>query len=302
MFASAVILIISSLICGVIIIPYSESIRDAAPEALPSRECYQFPADTNYIKLEKQISDFWIWTYSITAKTNSSNTTIGGEFYMRYPTSNNDLNIWIPESAKYVGRTDGKVFSFVSEIDIRDCHNNLKYTMKSGSALQTFINSFNIDVSLEISANGTTQYYIKKDNLFTSSIDVFNNRSIKVAHLYQNKYNNIMKLNGWTWDISILDPTNNPIDPLILISIAGSQSFQEKDSKGRKQTDYRNGFYIALIVLFSISGAIVLIGIGIVCWSAYKNGSPCSWCCGSSRPVRLPEPTEPPTDIEFASN
>lgn len=262
-----------SLICGIIVIPYAESRRNAPAETSASTECFKFPADTYYLKLEKQIWKWWAWEYSISAKSggtaNSINTTFDGNFQMRFPTFNNDLNVKFGD--KYVSRTDGKTFSLVSEIDLQDCHNNLLYIMKAGSVFQSFINGFNIDVSLEISANGTVQYYIQKYNLFTSSIDVYNNRSIKVAHLYQNKYSDVLSMTGWTWEITIFDPLNNPIDPSILISIAGSQSFREKDKDGNVKHDDRNNFYIALIVFFALAGFVVVCIIGLCCCTSYKE-------------------------------
>lgn len=269
-----------SLFCGPIVIPWSEARRNNPPESNPSKQCYVFPPNVTHIDLKKRLSYIWYWDYKITVKTNTS--THEGEFYMRYPTWMNDLNAKIGDS--YIGRTDGKVISATSEIDILDCHNNLKYVMRSGDIFQTWVNGFNIDVSLEINVKGVTQYYINKNNLVTSNIDVYNNKSVKVAHLYQNKFSDAFSVNGWTWSIDIIDSVNSPIDPFILISIAGSQSFQEKynidDSNNSLKRDFRNGLYIALIVCFSLAGLFVVIIIGLGLKEQYANGK-CDSCLNS---------------------
>src|SRR5271169_1285720 len=79
-----VVTIIVSFICGIIIIPYAEHLRNAPAETSASTECFKFPADTYYLKLEKQIWKWWAWEYAITVNSggtaNSTNLTLNGDF------------------------------------------------------------------------------------------------------------------------------------------------------------------------------------------------------------------------------
>jgi hypothetical protein len=218
----------------------------------PETVCGVF-TNVSYIKLEKNIFKLWHWTYRIT-------TPASGTVTMRCPTVKHDLDVHF--GGAYVGRTDGKVFSLVSEIDLLDCHNNKKYTIRTGNAFETIINQNKIMVSLEVRVGSVTEYYVDKLVFFTDDIDLFNRQGVRVANLKRNKYNDLIHGRGWTWDINIMDPINTPIDPFILISIAGEHSFSEPDNDGNDKYDTCNEVYrIMWIIMFVIVG---VLGLGII--------------------------------------
>lgn len=198
-------------------------------------QCAILPPDVRYIEMQKQISKVWHWKYNI-------EKPISGYVQMRCPTFNHDLNVKIGD--RYMGRTDGKSFSAVSQVNIEDCHNNVKYVMRTGNVFDTLVNGNKIFVSLDIRQNGVVKFYVKKEVFITDDIDVWNDQSVKVANLKRNKLNDIASFQGWVWKINLYEnnSTNSSIDPLILFSIAGQHSFAEKSD----ETDMCNEFFNAM--------------------------------------------------------
>lgn len=218
--------------------------------------CGIFPKNVSKIHLKKQITSQWHWDYDIEIGEHK------GQVLMRCPTVMHDLNVIFDNTP--IGRTDGKTFSLISEVDTLDCHNNKVYTIRTGSVFETIINSNKIFVSLDVRYNDTIIYYVDKQIFITENIDLFDVNNVKVANLHRFKLGDLIHLQGWTWDIVIFDPINHPVDPMLLVTIAGQHSFSETDSNGNAQYDTCNSVYHGVYIFMFVIMGLVIIGICII--------------------------------------
>lgn len=251
-------LVVSILLAGLIIIPYSESIRNAPPEHDADRDCFVFPNGISNIVVHEKIDAKWIWKSDFVAyndKYANPTMAINGQIVGRFPTFHNDFNIIIGN--KYAGRTNKQSSSLYKHY-VEDCHNNQKYTIVSGSDCTIMTDEPDVVVHRGIMIDGILQYCTYK-HTFLSGIYMYNNQSVRIAQMYQGYGDNGISKKT-RWGITIYDNSNISIVPLILISIAGLETFSEKE------LDSRNVLYIILIVLFSIAGIAFLYKIVSYCF------------------------------------
>lgn len=228
----------------------------------PAKEemCGSFPQNVTHIKLEKKVFNQWHWEYGV------SIGSLAGAVEMSCPTFMHDVNVVFND--KPIGRTNGKVFSVESNINLLDCHNNLLYTVRAGSYLQVLINKNTYHASLQVDKNGATIYYVEKDVWFTDNIDLLNVNHEKVANLQRNKFKAVISMSGWTWDIDVFQP----VDPLLLIAIAGEHSFSENAGSKNSQYDSCNQFFHAVWIIMFIFMSIIILCLCYGGYYAYKNG------------------------------
>lgn len=217
-----------------------------------SGQCGEFPKNVSYLKVQKNIYKVWHWQYDFMIND------VNGEVVMRCPTVQRDLNVIF--NGVGVGRTDGEIDPILSTIQLLDCHNNKVYTIRTGNAFETIINSNKIFVSLEVRQNDTVINYINKLSLIVDTFDLYDTNSTIVATLKRNKINNLINLEGWSWDINITDPVNRPVDLFLLIAIAIEHSFSETDGNGNAKYDGCNNFSFAMLCIMIISGCMIFVG------------------------------------------
>ena len=226
--------------------------------------CSDFPRNVSYIELNKKIT-LWHWIYTI---------TIGGatgEVKMRCPSVMHDMDISFGNLP--IGRTNGKIASLISNINLTDCHNNVLYIVRTGDAFETLINMNKIYVTFEVRTPYDNQvvFYVKKFTFITSDFDIFDANGTAVATIKQNKIDDLLNFNTWTWRINV---TKQTIDPFIVSFIASHHAFSETNKNGNYTYDGCNQFYYAMfimLILFAIfvsSPLLLLIGYG--CVKAYK--------------------------------
>lgn len=195
---------------------------------------------------QKKVGKLWHWTYEI-------HDPVRGEISQRCPTQMHDLKIKIGDT--YLGRTYGKRLTFIDEIKLLDCHNNLMYIMRAGDDFEALVNKNKIRVSYEVRKDGVAEYYVEKLAFSgVNDISVYNKYAEKVANIHRNKWEDVVTMKGYTWDITIVNPGTNPIDPFILTSIASRHAFSEKNNK----TDSCNDFFT-----FSVMWVICVTCVGI---------------------------------------
>lgn len=226
--------------------------------------CSSFPRNVSYIELNKKIT-FWNWIYTI---------TIGGatgEVQMRCPSVMHDMDVHFGNQP--IGRTNGKIASLISEINITDCHNNVLYIVRTGDAFETLINMNKIYVTFEVRTPYDNQivFYVKKITFITSDFDIYDVNGSSVATIKQNKFQDLFNFNTWTWHINV---TKQTINPLIVSFIASHHAFSETNKDGNYTYDGCNQFYYAMfimMILFAIfvsSPFLLLITYG--CVKGYK--------------------------------
>lgn len=209
---------------------WNKRMIDSEPLLVSNAKCGEFHPNIRSIKLEKNSElneQSWHWNYNFIADNQT------GRIEMRCPTLSEDLNFEL--SGVPVGRTNtpyDKSYDnhvVVSTYNLLDCHNNYLYTIK-------IIDADDSNICFEstqcfVTKNNNVLYYINTTSDKSRIIlSVFNQTAqviwIPVANF--DHYNNSLGIEEWK--INIVDPTNHPVDPLLVIAIASKQSFSINSS------------------------------------------------------------------------
>jgi uncharacterized protein YxjI len=209
------------------------------------KECGSFPQNMTSITATKNIWSQWHWKYEFE----------NGKIEQVCPTVKHSVNIFY--DGKLVSRSDGKIFSTVSETTINDCNGKKIYTTRTGGLFQTVVNGNKIMVSYELhDKNGRTLAYVEGKYLLTDKIEITSTKTNKVvAKLSRNKWS--MK---WKWEIEIIDPQDEACNPISLLTIAGQRSFGENE----KKTDGCNNYFFGVAYFFLVIGVIIVMSAGFV--------------------------------------
>ncbi len=196
----------------------------------------------------KSLLSQWNWKYEV--------NDFDGQIKQRCPTTQHDVDVYI--NGYFAGRSDGKILSTVSEIDINDCHNSRLYTARTGDFFQTVINGNKIWVSFELrDLDGNTIAYVDSKKFFTTNIDIKNTQGVVVANLYRG-------INfPWKWDFNLYDQTAHGANPIVLMILAGHSSFSDDDNSTDICNSYFWGVTWTLVALGSciVLGVVVIIGL-----------------------------------------
>lgn len=201
--------------------------------------CANFPQNVSHIKLEKGVTKMWHSKLGIEIDGGS------GMVESRCSVSRErDFEIIFNNVA--IGRTQ----TLDENINLVDCHNTQIYKIESSDD-QSITNT-----SIKIYKNDEIIYSISTKSFFSDEIELFDINSTKVASLKWTKLNNIIDFEEWlSWNISIVDPINRPVDPFLLISIASKHKTfgTELETNNDICTEFSIGMiYVTFISLFVI--------------------------------------------------
>lgn len=232
-------------LCCIIGLGISEIVIYTEGTKYIEKECGTFPQNMTSITATKNIWSQWHWKYDFE----------NGKIEQVCPTVKHSVNIFY--DGKLVSRSDGKIFSTVSETTINDCNGKKIYTTRTGGLFQTVVNGNKIMVSYELhDKNGRTLAYVEGKYLLTDKIEITSTKTNKVvAKLSRNKWS--MK---WKWEIEIIDPQDEACNPISLLTIAGQRSFGENE----KKTDGCNNYFFGVAYFFLVIGVIIVMSAGFV--------------------------------------
>ena len=212
--------------------------------------------------LVKQISfmALWHWKYE---------TTINGINYdlvQACPTFKHD--VYLKTDGVLQMRSDGKIFSTESEINIYDNHNNFIYKITTGNFWLTLLNQNKILVNFHLEdSNGKTIMYVDSTNLF----------NIAKNYIFKDEFGNVIATANkditdfpWTWNVNVVNNVNSttPVDIRLLMMVFAHSSFSEggKNSKGYAQDkkDGCNGYFFLVCLIDGIFTGLWIIVLCIV--------------------------------------
>ena len=214
-----------------------------------SQECNLVERKSDY-ELTKELSSQWKWTYK--------NRDI--KIQLLCPSSRHDTNIYYNDT--YVGGTDIKIISAVTETLIIDCHGTPLFFLRTGNLFGTIINGNKILVNYEVrDAEDTIIAYSTGKHFITDEIELLDaNREFTIATLTRNTFST-----KWIWKIHVNSFFHEASDPLVLFSIAGMRSFAGKG------TDGCNTFYWWSLYLTIITGILFIIGLTLLMYFTCKH-------------------------------
>lgn len=237
-----------------------------------SEECPKFPNVTEY-SAESQLLSLWHAKYNFEGLGDSDENRIE----QNCPTLNNDVNLII--NGNLMARSDGKTLSLTELTYINDCHGDRIYITESGSAWQTFINGFNIDVSFLLKdPNDNILAYVEGDYFFNDDVDIKSPNGVVVASMHR-RFLELPRV----WHFSIKDQSHPGADPIVLSMVAGRRAF--KDPQG-KQTDICNEFFYKSGYTVLAFTCFVFVVICIIIYITFKDSCCCvkmRECCHSCR-------------------
>lgn len=214
-----------------------------------SKSCPVFPNIT-YFTADKQIFKQWHWTYEF--------NEFDGSIQQMCPTTQHDSVIYL--NGEPVVRSDGKILTVVSKMNVMDCNKNIIFVVRTGNAFETLVNGNKIWVSFELrdQNKGEILAYSETTSFFTDDIRIKDIYGSTVAKLYRNK----LTLSKWQWEINIYNINHPAADKRLLSIIAGKQSFDEG-----KETDICNQYVLGVGIVVII---LVAVGIGLIIFFAIK--------------------------------
>lgn len=231
--------------------------------------CQAVPVNTTTgavttLRFQKDIWSRWHWKYV-------GRDGINGEFQQRCPSITHDAELTL--NGNVAGRTNGKLLTTISKTAVLDCHGDQAFEWDSGSAIQTFINSFQIDAKYLIRKQGTLVAYVDSTNFFSTDIvlrdalstDRVDGNFPVVAELTRNK----LSTSEWNWYLTIRNGSHPASDPLLLTMLAGQRSFSENS----KSTDMCNEFFKTVGYLLIAVIVLVFVVIGGLTYVAFKSGA-----------------------------
>jgi hypothetical protein len=229
-------------------------------------ECGSFGNATS-LSMRKVLLSAWNWMYE--AEPQGENF---GYFVQRCPTFTHDTDVY--QNNRLSMRTDGKIFTTVSKINLYDCHGVLQYFVETGSLWQTIINTNNIWISLLLKyPNETIVAYVESNIFVVGSVDFKNVSGGTIARV-----DKVIEGIRWQWNYQIFD--NKQINMDILVAITGKLSFMpgvfDKDDK----TDVCNQFFLGTGITALILLCLLVVGIiAFLYYTFFKNRTGDSQIC-----------------------
>ena len=247
-------LMISIFICILVIgifnaIIYSKGIKYTASN-IP---CQQFPSNLTEVAAKKDIESQWNWLYE--EKNENQGNTFTIKIEQKCPTETHDVNVYL--NGNLVVRTDGKIITTTSTVNINDCHGNTIFVFKASDIGQVILNQNKVFVNKQIETNDQHILgYVKgKDFFINNDITILDINGNVVAEITRNKLSF-----DWEWKFTIYNK-DSPLSNIgLLAAIAGKQAFGEDGSK----TDICNNYFWYSswsILAVSIISIIVLLFI-----------------------------------------
>jgi hypothetical protein len=224
-----------------------------------------------YFELKKDLSFgglLWRWEY---------NGPIGShqiKLKQSCPSLTHDVLMYIDGSL--TARTNGKILSTTSTIEVYDCHQNQIYTITTGSFWITLLNTNRIQVSFHLQdIKGNTLLYVAGTNIFTlmTHYSFMDSNGIEVAYADKD-----VRTFPWTWKVNLRHPESSILDVRVLSLVFAHASFSEggTNSNGKDTTDSCNGFFFWNGIAWGIFTFLVIC---ILCWIFYESIKQCCrWC------------------------
>jgi hypothetical protein len=217
-----------------------------------------------YYELKKSITSLWNWQYADPLGDHSI------RMEHACPSVEHDVLMYI--DGGLAARTNGKMFSTTSVIEVFDCHNQQIYTITTGSFWITLLNLNRIAVSFHLQdMTGKTLLYVPgTDFMVMSSYSFMDMNGTEIVYAQKD-----IRTFPWTWKVNIRHPESPVLDVRALNLIFAHASFSQVislNSKGDQTytTDWCNSFFvIAGIVDLCVLGVFVVIMIW-VCWNYIK--------------------------------
>lgn len=200
--------------------------------------CGVFPANLTSFTVVKDIWAQWHWEYDF--------KEFEGSIQQQCPTGKHSVNVFVSDSLSV--RAERQIFSLYDEADIKDCHGNLLWVIRTGDVWDTIINGNKIKVSFELrNAANNLLAYSTGTNFLSNEIVINDLDGNQVAKM-EKQFFEI----PWHWDITITDHTHPVADPRVVSAIAGLVSFSGK------QTDSCNNYIIYGIITLVVIACIIL--------------------------------------------
>jgi hypothetical protein len=226
-----------------------------------------------YYELKKDLSFsglLWRWEYN--GPLGAHQVTLR----QACPSLQHDVLMYI--DGGLASRTDGKLLSTTSQINVFDCHQQQLYTITTGSFWITLLNTNRIQVSFHLQdMKGNTLLYVAGTNIFTlmthySFMDV---NGIEVAYADKD-----ITTFPWTWKVHLRQLNSSVLDIRVLSLVFSHASFSEggSDSNGnyKDTTDSCNGFFFWNGVAW---GCFTFLVLCLSCWFFYETiKGCCQWC------------------------
>lgn len=208
------------------------------------------------MSMSKNILSIWNWKY----------TSSYGYFEHMCPTFTHDANIY--RGNQLAMRTDGKIFTVKSKVNLRDCHGNIKYIMETGSPWETLINKNLIWVKLLLKyPNDTIIAYVSSTIFITGNIEFRNINDTLIASAEK-----IIEGIHWQWNYKIY---SEEIDLSAIIAITAKISFNPSAfdyvNNNKENNDGCNKFFMASWIISIILLGLLFIGGITYCYNNYKK-------------------------------
>jgi uncharacterized protein YxjI len=208
--------------------------------------------NVTYFELAKQLDfkSFWNWKYE---------TSINGENYeliQACPTVKHD--VYLKRNGILQLRSDGKIFSTDSRINLYNNHGDLIYVITTGNFWITVLNSNKVLVNFQVQdAFGNTLMYVESVNAWnvarTYTFKDYNGNVIADASKDITDF-------PWTWKAdlyqnTIRSNTTYTADPGLLMIIFAYSSFSENN----KKTDICNNYFWNVCIVDGIFTSLYII-------------------------------------------
>ena len=227
-----------------------------------------YPPQTFYgqFSLVKQlnIKSFWHWKY----ETTIDNTNY--QLVQACPTFKHD--VYLKRNGVLQMRSDGKLFSTKSEINIYDNHNNFIYKITTGSFWLTLLNQNRILVNFHLeNSYGETILYVDSTNYWNiARTFIFKDSNGNVAAVATKDITDF----PWTWNTNVVNTTNQ-VDIGILMMIYSYSSFSEggNDSNGNHvdTTDICNNYFFYVCIVDGILTGLLIAFLCYFFWDSIKD-------------------------------
>lgn len=213
--------------------------------------CKRFPTNLTNVEANKILSSQWNWAYKKENFNQGNTFTI--KIQQKCPTATHDANVYL--NGDLVARTDGKIITATSTVNINDCHGDTLFVFKTSDFGQVILNQNKVFVNKQIeTTNHVILGYVKgKDFFINNDITILDIHGNTVAEITRNK----LSLT-WVWKFAIHDNHSPLADIRLLASIAGKQAFGEEDDK----TDVCNNYFWYLA--WTLIGCIILFVFTII--------------------------------------
>jgi uncharacterized protein YxjI len=223
-----------------------------------------------HFELQKSIFSLWNWKYTDSIGTHSV------MLQQACPSVEHDVLMYIDGDLAI--RSNGKILTTTSEIDVYDNQNNHLYTITTGSFWITLLNLNKIQVAFHLqNSTGHTLLYVAGTDLFTIMKTYTFSDLNEVEIVYAEKD---ITTFPWTWKVDILHPESPVLDVRVLSLIFAHSSFSEggTDSNGNHKdtTDICNNFFFYNGIIWGIATGLLLI---FLIWLFWVHIQECwRWC------------------------